>query len=150
MFCFCSLAISQDSSKQNTLPTKDTIIDGKIVSKSAMISPMADSLALQTLEDYQPAIDMDLKWIQELYSNSLFDSIYDSVTDMSFENIDYPELPTDTLKARLEILSSKTPFNVEYNPSLENVIKSYLKNRRELLERLMGCLKKSWTNTIFL
>jgi len=103
-----------------------------------MISPLADSLALQALEDYQPAIDMDLKWIQELYSNSLFDSIYDSVTEMSFESVEYPELPTDTLKARLEALSSKTPFNVEYNPSLESVIKSYLKNRRELLERLMG------------
>jgi len=137
--CFvCGLVISQDNTLQTTLPTKDTIIDGKIVSKSAMISPLADSLALQALEDYQPAIDMDLKWIQELYSNSLFDSIYDSVTEMSFESVEYPELPTDTLKARLEALSSKTPFNVEYNPSLESVIKSYLKNRRELLERLMG------------
>jgi len=138
MFCICGPVISQDNTQQNSLPVRDTIIDGKIVSRSAMISPLADSLALQELEDYQPAIDMDLKWIQELYSNSLFDSIYDSVTEMSFENIDYPELPTDTLKARLEVLSSKTPFNVEYNPSLESVIKSYLKNRRELLERLMG------------
>jgi len=90
------------------------------------------------MEDYQLAIDIDQKWIDELYSNSLFDSIYDSVSELSYENIDYPELPTDTLKARLAVLNAKTPFNIEYNPSLESVIKSYLKNRREVLERLMG------------
>jgi membrane-bound lytic murein transglycosylase D len=60
---------------------------------------------------------------------------------LSYENVEYPELPTDTLKARLEALSAKTPFNIEYNPSLENVIKSYLKNRRQSLERLMALSK---------
>ena len=35
-------------------------------------------------------------------------------------------------------LNSKTPFNVEYNPSLERIIKSYLKNRQESLANLMG------------
>jgi membrane-bound lytic murein transglycosylase D len=101
------------------------------------ISPVADSLEINTLEDYQPATEIDQKWIEELYNNSLFDSIYDSVSELSYENVEYPELPTDTLKARLEALNAKTPFNIEYNPSLESVIKSYLKNRRELLQRLM-------------
>jgi len=42
------------------------------------------------------------------------------------------------LKARLARLNAKTPFNVEYNSSLESVIKSYLKYRHTSMERLMG------------
>lgn len=133
----CEMGTAQNVTQKPTILTKDTIIDGRIVSKQS-ISLAADSLEINSLEDYQPAIEIDQKWIEELYSNSLFDSIYDSVSELSFENVDYPELPTDTLKARLEALNAKTPFNIEYNPSLESVIKSYLKNRREVLERLMA------------
>lgn len=132
----CHIGIAQVAAKKVAIPLNDTIIDGKIVSKKT-IFPKTDSLQLNALEDYRPAIEIDKKWIEELYSNSLFDSIYESVVELSFENVDYPELPTDTLKARLTALSAKTPFNIEYNPSLENVIKSYLKNRREFLQRLM-------------
>lgn len=57
---------------------------------------------------------------------------------MEYDSIYYPELPTDTLKSRLERLNAKTPFNIEYNPSLESVIKSYLKNRKKHLETLMA------------
>ena len=136
--CVYGISFAQEISNEKTTFSKDTIIDGKIVSKSPKIVPETDSLKLNSLEDYQPAIDFDQKWIEELYSNSLFDSIYESVSELSYENVDYPELPTDTLKSRLEKLSAKTPFNVEYNPSLESVIKSYLKNRRETLQRLMA------------
>lgn len=136
--CVYGISFAQEIQNNKTTFTKDTIIDGKIVSKSPKIAPETDSLKLNSLEDYQPAIDFDQKWIEELYSNSLFDSIYESVSELSYENVDYPELPTDTLKSRLEKLSAKTPFNVEYNPSLESVIKSYLKNRRETLQRLMA------------
>ena len=138
LWCVCGINFAQEISNEKTTFSKDTIIDGKIVSKSPKIDPVIDSLKLNPLEDYQPAIDFDQKWIEELYSNSLFDSIYESISELSYENVDYPELPTDTLKSRLEKLSAKTPFNVEYNPSLESVIKSYLKNRRETLQRLMA------------
>src|SRR5690606_30515067 len=43
-----------------------------------------------------------------------------------------------TLKKRLALLNAKTPFNIAYNPALENVIKTFLKNRRTSFERLMG------------
>nr|WP_223266353.1 lytic transglycosylase domain-containing protein [Gelidibacter gilvus] len=99
---------------------------------------VADSLSAKTIEDLQLASEIDQKWLDELYSNELFDSIYASVTDLKYDAVDYPELPTDTLKARLHKLSSKTPFNIEYNESLESVIKSYLKHRRNSLERLMS------------
>ena len=124
MLCFCGFITAQEGETTKSPLSKDTIIDGKIVSKPTVISPIVDSLQIKKLEDYQPAIDIDQKWIDELYSNSLFDSIYDSVSGLTYENVDYPELPTDTLKARLEALNAKTPFNVEYNPSLESVIKS--------------------------
>jgi membrane-bound lytic murein transglycosylase D len=122
---------------QRNKQTHDTIIDGKIVSKTT-ISPIKDSLAINNLEDYKLALDIDQKWLDELYSNSLYDSIYESVSELSYENVDYPELPTELLKERLLKLSAKTPFNVEYNTSLESVIKSYLKNRRRTLERLIS------------
>ena len=35
-------------------------------------------------------------------------------------------------------LNSKSPFNIEYNPGLESVIKSYLKNRRPLIEKMIA------------
>ncbi|MGM5469144.1 LysM peptidoglycan-binding domain-containing protein [Flavobacteriaceae bacterium LMO-SS05] len=139
-FCvltLCQIGFAQDLTKKTSVLVKDTIIDGKLVSKPN-ISPVVDSLEINALEDYLPAIEIDQKWIEELYSNSLFDSVYNSVSELTYEDVEYPELPTDTLKARLEVLSSKTPFNIEYNPSLESVIKSYLKNRRGTLERLMG------------
>jgi membrane-bound lytic murein transglycosylase D len=39
--------------------------------------------------------------------------------------VDY-ELPTALLKSRLEAMNAKSPFKIEYNQSLENVIKSFL------------------------
>lgn len=137
LFLICFIVEAQDVSATKNVKPRDTIIDGKIVSKKSIL-PVADSLQIMNLEDYRPATEIDQKWIDELYSNSLFDTIYNSVAELTYENVDFPELPTDTLKARLEALSAKTPFNVEYNPSLESVIKSYLKSRREFLGRMMA------------
>ena len=53
-------------------------------------------------------------------------------------NVSYDELPTEVLKERLARLDQKTPFHIEYNPVLENVIKNFLKNRRASLQRLMN------------
>ena len=102
------------------------------------IKPIEDTLKLKDLKDLEQASKIDEKWHQELYNNALFDTIYKSVTELEYEPVDYPELSTDTLKARLKRLNARTPFNVEYNPSLESVIKRYLKTRRKSLERLMG------------
>ena len=117
----------------------DTIIDGKTYFKKDLnIKPELDSLNSRTLEDHKLAAELDAKWLEELYSNNLFDTIYKSVSELTYEPVDYPELSTDTLKARLSRLNARTPFNIEYNPSLENVIKSYLKNRRKSMAKLMA------------
>ena len=129
----------------------DTIIDGKTFYKTApgksldgkrlidkKIPAVVDSTKIDSLLDNEFASQLDQKWLEELYSNSLFDSIYKTVTELDYKPVDFPELSTDTLKARLKRLNAKTPFNIAYNPSLESVIKRYLKNRRTSLERLMG------------
>lgn len=97
-----------------------------------------DSIIFKAVFDNEHAASLDQKWLEDLYgNNTLYDTVYESVTDLSFEKVEYPELPTETLKARLKALDAKTPFNVEYNEGLESVIKTYLKNRREILQRLI-------------
>ncbi|MBO3115243.1 LysM peptidoglycan-binding domain-containing protein [Winogradskyella sp. DF17] len=132
--------------KQDTIVVKsngpikvgDSIVDGKILTLKEPILAELDSIDIKNLEDNPEAVKLDKKWLDELYSNSLYDTIYKSVSELTYEPMDYPELSTDTLKARLERLNARTPFNIEYNPSLESVIKRYLKQRRSSLERLMG------------
>lgn len=129
----------------------DTIINGQAYYKPSNIKPLdgndiveniipaiQDSTKITKLEDNLMAAEIDEKWRKELYNNALYDSIYKTVSQLDYKPVDYPELSTDTLKARLERLNARTPFNVEYNPSLESVIKRYLKTRRSSMEKLMG------------
>lgn len=117
---------------------KDTTLNETPKKNSKQLRTQKDSLLIQKIEDNLFAANLEEKWLEELYSNSLYDTIYNSITDISFEAVEYPELSTELLKSRLADLSSKTPFNVAYNPDLESVIKSYLKNRRETLQKLIN------------
>lgn len=136
-FCFVlGFSQQQDSISLHKEQIKDSLIDGKITITKP-IEAVMDSTSIKGLLDNEFASKLDEKWLEELYSNNLFDTIYKSVTELTFEDIDYPELPTDTLKKRLKELDARTPFNVEYNPSLESVIKSYLKHRRKSIQNLI-------------
>ncbi|GAB5565116.1 MAG: hypothetical protein Wins2KO_21790 [Winogradskyella sp.] len=132
------LAANFTFSQENKTVTKDTVIDGKPNVTGKVIPAEMDSTNLKNLEDLPEVAELEQKWLEELYNNSLYDTIYKTVSELTYEPVDYPELTTDTLKARLERLNARTPFNVEYNPQLESVIKKYLKHRRKSLERLMG------------
>ena len=137
LFClnfFVCFPQSQDTIQVSKEVIKDSLANG--IEESPTILKL-DSISIKEIRDNELAAQFDEKWFEELYSNHYFDTIYKTVTDLEFKNVDYPELPTDTLKARLKELDARTPFNVEYNPSLESVIKSYLKNRRQLLQKLM-------------
>ena len=115
----------------------DTIIDGQALYKKEI--KVVEQLDLEKeLLDNTHAAEIDEKWLQELYSNSLFDTIYKTVETLDYKDVDYPELSTELLKSRLAELNARTPFNVEYNTSLESVIKSFLKHRRKSFEKLMG------------
>lgn len=115
----------------------DTIIDGD-KSYKIEIAATPDSLAFKKFGDNELAANIDKKWLDLLYNNTLFDTINRAITNLEYSEVYYPDLPTDTLKYRLDQLNSKTPFNIEYNPSLESVIKSFLKNRRQYFEKMLG------------
>ena len=96
-----------------------------------------DSAVFALLDD-PGAAAIDSLWQAELFQSSLYGNFRDSLLDLDYNEVIYNDLPTDTLKMRLQKLNAKTPFNVEYNPLLENVIKSYLKRNKQGLERLMA------------
>lgn len=81
---------------------------------------------------------IDEMWMKELNNQELFDEMQSEIAKVnSSEAVSY-DLSTDLLKERLKKLDEKSPFNVEYNPTVENVIKSFLKNRPRAFERLMA------------
>ena len=93
---------------------------------------------IKSKTDNNYAQQIDSLWLKELYSNDLYDSITQARLNIKIDTAYYPELPKDTLVARLNRLNDRTPFNVEYNPILESVIKRFLKNRQKSLQRLMA------------
>ncbi|MDO4228529.1 MAG: transglycosylase SLT domain-containing protein [Capnocytophaga sp.] len=94
--------------------------------------------SVYVLKDQPKAESYDKKWLKELSNSDLFFQMSEAVHNEVSTDVVYDELPTEVLKQRLEKLNQKTPFNIEYNPILERVIKSFLKNRRSSLERLMS------------
>ena len=92
---------------------------------------------LLQLKDDNKALKYDKKWLEELSNQSLYSTMQNDV-ETPPSNVSYDELPTEVLKERLARLDQKTPFHIEYNPVLENVIKNFLKNRRASLQRLMN------------
>ena len=96
-----------------------------------------DSLIFALLDD-PGAAAIDSLWQEELFKSSLYLDLKDSLLNQEYNEVVFDELPTDTLKLRLERLNAKTPFNIEYNPLLENVIKTYLKRNKKGMERLMA------------
>lgn len=113
-----------------------TTISGDL--PTTVVSTQIRDTLLFTLEDMARARKIDSVWLKELFSTGRFEEMYGSVLDETYEAIEYEELPTEVLKQRLEELNARTPFNVEYNTSLESVIKGYLKNRRRTMMRLMA------------
>lgn len=81
---------------------------------------------------------IDEMWMKELNNQELFDEMQSEIAKVSSSEAVSYDLSTDLLKERLKKLDEKSPFNVEYNPTVENVIKSFLKNRPRAFERLMA------------
>ena len=150
---FCGIALAQETDttkesnlqKNDSLPSKTVqIVDtisiqniGLELPKITITTSTRDSVVYD-LKDNLLAKKIDSVWLSALYNNDLFEEIYGSVTQLEYEPVEYEELSTEVLKSRLEELNARTPFNVEYNPSLESVIKGYLKNRRRTMAKLMA------------
>ena len=91
-----------------------------------------------TFVQYKIASCFDSLWLKELTNVDLYNDLSADIKNINIdEKVDY-DLPTELLKSRLEAMNAKSPFHIEYNQGLENVIKSFLKYRKKSFERLMA------------
>ena len=81
---------------------------------------------------------VDSLWMKELSNLDLYNDLSNDIKNINLDQKVEYDLSTDLLKKRLKDMDAKSPFNIEYNPGLENLIKSFLKNRKKSYERLMA------------
>ncbi|MDP5198359.1 LysM peptidoglycan-binding domain-containing protein [Flavobacterium sp. DG2-3] len=84
------------------------------------------------------ASKVDSLWMNELVSLDIYDDLTKDIQTINKDVTVDEELPTELLKQRLAAMNQKSPFEIEYNQGLENVIKSFLKNRKKSFSRLMA------------
>lgn len=89
-----------------------------------------------TLPDNILAKKFDNKWLKELADKSVFTQ-WNQEISLPTESTNYDELSTQVLKERLRLLNQKSPITIEYNPILEDVIKTFLKKKRSFIERML-------------
>lgn len=95
------------------------------------------------LKDYKFAARIDSIWQAELLNSDLFPKMQESILESPYKDTelsasDYQALSTKTLKERLAVLDSKTPFDINYHPELEKMIHIYLGRNKKYMERLMS------------
>jgi len=135
-----SITVAKLELQKKTIQITDSIVvnesNGDFTTNTVHVNTK-DSLVFD-LQDHALAREADSLWMSELYNSERFEEVYGNILNQEYEPIEYEELPTEVLKKRLEDLNARTPFNVEYNPSLESVIKHYLKNRRKTMGKLIA------------
>ena len=111
--------------------------ENKGIAKTETNNFYLDSIKKTFVKD-DMASCVDSLWMKELANLDLYNDISDDIKNINVdEKVDY-ELPTELLKQRLAAMDAKSPFNIEYNQGLENIIKSFLKNRKKSFGRLMA------------
>ena len=81
---------------------------------------------------------IDERWLKEFSDATLSNEMFFDIENMNIDEKVAYNLDTEVLKKRLRKLDIQSPFVIEYNPALENVIKSFLKNRTKSFERQMA------------
>ena len=81
---------------------------------------------------------IDERWVAELANVELTENMFSDISDMNYDTEVSYSLSSEVVKKRLAKLDARSPFNIEYNPALENTIKAFLKNRTKAFERLMA------------
>ncbi|MEN2486512.1 LysM peptidoglycan-binding domain-containing protein [Flavobacterium sp. B11] len=84
------------------------------------------------------ATKVDSLWMNELVSLDIYDDLTKDIQTINKDVTVDEELPTELLKQRLAAMNEKSPFEIQYNQGLENIIKSFLKNRKKSFSRLMA------------
>ncbi|WP_411029386.1 LysM peptidoglycan-binding domain-containing protein [Spongiimicrobium sp. 3-5] len=160
VFAGCIFILPAVAQQTDSIPKQDTPIIGandvlldSIVTDMDAVKPMelknAAGLEQNTLvinkekngydlKDHPEAAKFDSLWLKQLHDDASFsEAMYTQVSNLDIDSVPEYNLDTETLKARLKALDQKTPFNIAYNPSLENVIKSFLLRKRNLMERML-------------
>ena len=133
-----SIIVVQDS-LDNVVPLEQlNIVQSSNTENLALFKPTESST--YNLQDHALAAKFDSLWMKELVDAApLFNEMYQEVlTEPDTTAAFILDLPTDTLKMRLARMNERTPFNIEYNSSLESVIKSFLTRKRDLMERMLN------------
>ncbi|NHM02774.1 lytic transglycosylase domain-containing protein [Flavobacterium difficile] len=114
---------------QENIETKPAFFEPKI--------SYLDSLK-KTFKNHETSACIDQRWMKELSDASLSNEMFFDIENLNIdEKVSY-DLDTELLKKRLHNLDVQSPFDINYNPALENVIKSFLKNRAKSFERQMA------------
>ena len=117
--------------------TAQETVQNEVLDAQPVKLSFLDSIKSTFIKD-EMAQCVDSMWLTELASLDIYNDLTDDITKINLdEKVDF-ELSTELLKERLAKLDAKSPFNIEYNPGLENIIKSFLKNRKRSYERLMA------------
>lgn len=91
-----------------------------------------------TFSNHETSSCIDQRWMKELSDATLSNDMFFDIENMNIDEKVAYDLDTELLKKRLHKLDVKSPFVIEYNPALENVIKAFLKNRSKSFERQMA------------
>ena len=132
-----SIIVVQDS-LDNVVPLEQlNIVQSSNTESLGLFKPTESST--YNLQDHALAAKFDSLWMKELVDAApLFNEMYQEVlTEPDTTAAFVLDLPTDTLKMRLARMNERTPFKIEYNSSLESVIKSFLTRKRDLMERML-------------
>lgn len=103
---------------QETTAQQDTIL------KNVVKVSYLDSIKATFVND-DMATCIDSLWMKEMTSLDIYSSMLQDIKTVDVDKTVEYELPTELLKERLKRLDEKSPFNIEYNIGLENVIKSF-------------------------
>lgn len=116
---------------QETKP-KDSVIQPEI--KRSFLDSIKNTFVVDETSNC-----IDNQCIKELSSTQdIFDGLLSDIKNLDLNvPVDY-EFSTDVFKERLRLMDEKSPFHIDYNPQLENLVKNFLKNRKRSYERLMG------------
>jgi len=111
--------------------------ENKGIAKTETNNFYLDSIKKTFVKDAMASC-VDSLWAKELTNVDLYNDLEKDIKTINIDQeVDY-ELPTELLKSRLAAMDAKSPFNIEYNEGLENIIKSFLKNRKKSFGRLMA------------
>lgn len=129
--------VIQETTPINLQPS--TVFGEKELFKNPIDTTSANTQSSQgILKNLDEVYAYDSLWLKEISrNNSHYQKFLSDIAKEEILEETIPELSSDTLKARLARINSRTPFNVTYNPHLESVIKYYLKRRKPLIEKML-------------